>query len=584
MIRFVSSRSWIIAVVLGCSPADVAPPIPSSSVPVTCPQVVQGKGFYGRPFPDDARLVDGRASYEGFPRREVALVDNVLDVAERHAGWSPYSTLYVPFDAPLDVDALPDLASSIADDSSVRLAPEGGGPAVPLHVRVFSEPTSLLPANTLAVRPAWGRGMRPGGRYILTIASEVGCSGDASVRIPITTAPVVDPLRDMVTVARARLPSGNALGTDWIEIGSQATGVRTYVGILSIPRWQSGEVPYATEGGDIALDNEGMPLIDGFDEVPVAFVHPDGLPPPDGFPVVVHLNGTGGSFDLAFVFGERLAQRGIATVGIDLPLHGVRGAGPAFEQVVNIDNPLASLMTLLQGAADQVWLVDLLAREGARIETPGGPVLLDRDQIGFQGHSQGGIHGALAAAHFDGNAAAVMLSGAGGGTFQGALFNESSVDVSALVGLVFQFVEGEELDDFHPLASVIQHAADPADPLHTAPYWFAEGGVQTNPLSAVLVTLGTDDTFTPALTTQAMAHAGGMPVVRGSFRIPADEVFPPQVDTLPVADNVMAFDGTPVTAGVVQYPGGDHFVGLDDVERWVTFFETALVDGRARIP
>ncbi|MEN0068578.1 MAG: hypothetical protein AAGA48_41055 [Myxococcota bacterium] len=569
----------LIFALTGCDRATL-----EADPPALCEAIVEdGEGFFEHPFPHDNRLVDGRASYADFPQRDVSLVNNVVEVAERSFGWSGYGTLYVPFDAPIDTDRLPDLAGSLGPDSPVQLVPvdPAEGSAVPVHVRWFDAPTSLLPANTLAVRPAWGRGMRPGVAYELRLSPTIGCTSPDSdgVTIPLTIAPNTDLLRDMVTVARAELADASRLGDEFTAITPPFEGTLAFRGRLTIPRWQQGTVPYATEGGDIALDASGLPIVDGYDEVDVAFVHPNKEPPAGGWPVLIHLNGTGGSYVLTYLFGGTLAQGDIAAIGIDLPLHGERGVGPAFEAVVNLDNPLASVMSLLQGAADQVWLADRIA-SGVAIDTPLGPVPLDPTRIGFQGHSQGGIHGALAAAHWDGKVKAAMFSGTGGGTFQGALFNESTgIDVAGLVGLLFDFVEGETLDDFHPLASLIQHAADQADPLNTAPFWFAEAGLQDRPLPAALVTLGTADPFTPPLTTQAMAHAAGVPVAFGDYRIPADQVFPPVIDSIPVEEpNAMGFDGSAVTGGIVQYVDGDHGVGLDDVSRWTAFFETALLE------
>lgn len=555
------------------------------------PQVTEGDDFFSRPFPDDARLVDGLASYAGLPQRNVTLVGDVVAIAERNAGWSPNGTLYVPFDGPITA-ALPDLAGTLEPDSLVRLAPidPDDGEAIPLRIRVFDEETSLLPAHTLAVRPAWGRGMRPGVRYALTLAEEVGCSADGEpIVVPITAAPVTDPLAKLIEEVRALVPPAGAegarFGDQWTEVVPLWPNSRAWSGRLVIPRWQSGEVPYATDGGDILFDDGGRPVLDGYDEVPVALTLPAGEPPPGGWPVLLHLNGTGGSHELTYSFGGAIALLGIASVGIDLPLHGERGAGAGFETVINYGNPLSSVTSFLQGAADQVWLVELLARPGAFVPLPEGDVPLDPTRIGYQGHSHGGIVGALAAAHFDGKVKAAMLSGSGGGTFLGALLNEGGVvDVAALVDAIFEFEDDEALDDFHPIASLVQHAADPVDPLNLAAGWFAEPTLQRRPLPAMLLTLGEADTFTPPLTTQAMAHAGSVPIVRGDYRIAADALFPPPVDELPVSGNTVGFDGTPVTAGLVQYVGGTHGVGLLDSDRWTTFFRSALVDDAPRIP
>ncbi len=516
-------------------------------------------------------------------------MDRFAAVAERQAGWSPYTTIYLPFAEPLDTAALPATPAAAASaDSLLRLvdvdpsSPERGR-RVPLRWRYVDGPTSMLAPHTLAVRPRWGDGMRAGTAYVLTIDGSLACTADGGpVRLPITTSDVPSTLAGMIAVAREALPAGPVLGRDFVVRG--VTGGTELVGRLDLPRWQSGEVPYLAEGGDIARDEAGRPLIDGFDDVPIGVMVPPGDPPAAGWPVVVYLNGTGSTYDGLFDggFGARWASLGLASVAIDLPLHGERGVGqdPSLT-FVNINNPVASVHSTLQGAADQVWLVDLLARPGALVEVGDTRIPLDPSRIAYFGHSQGGITGALAAGHFDGKVSAAMLSGTGGGVMLGALLNESGFDYAAVVASLLGFADGEELDEFHPVSTLIQHAGDATDPLYTAPHWFARPGLQQRPLPAMFLSLGTADRNTAPISTHAMATAAGLPVARPVvYRGPSDAVQDPPPARLPLQGNLTAFDGTPVTAGLVQYRDGAHGVVIrEDFGRVERFFVSALVDG-----
>ncbi|MBX2800830.1 MAG: hypothetical protein KTR31_24325 [Myxococcales bacterium] len=581
------------ALLVGCSgTAEDVGPVCSGAV------LRDGDTTFSRPFPSDDLRVDGRPSYAGFPRSELPLVQSFLSAAERHTGWSPYGTLYLPLQGPVDTELLPaSRADSIEADSLLQLVDvTEGSPTfeqpLPIGWRMFEDLTSMLLPHTLAVRPMWGRGLRPDTTYELRVDPRVACGPGRTptddrfgVIVRITTGSPTDLLGDMVSVARGQLPASLQIGGGFAPVEIEVEGGTPYVGSIQIPRWQEGDKPYTSEGGDVRFE-DGLPVIDGFDEVPIALVVPDGTPPAQGWSAVLFMDGTGSTHEnlLDSGIGAALAEAGMVSLSIDLPLHGARGVGQdPTTTFVNINNPIASVMSSLQGAADQVYLADLLSRPGASLTTPDGPVPIRADRVGYLGHSQGGITGALAAGYFDGSVQAMMLSGTGGGVLRGALLNQAGVDVRGLLATLFGFVDGEELDDYHPIGTVIQHAADHTDPLHVAPHWFAEAGTQSAPLPAVFLSQGLDDDLTPPVTTQAMAHAGGVAIAgEVAYEIAADRVFPPDTAAYPISGNAVAFDGADVTAGLVQYPRGGHFVAFrTDFDRVAAFLASALLDGRA---
>lgn len=141
------------------------------------------------------------------------------------------------------------------------------------------------------------------------------------------------------------------------------------------------------------------------------------------------------------------------------------------------------------------------------------------------------------------------------------------------------------MDSFHPALSIIQMLVDATDPVNYSPYWLAPatGGTPKH----VFVTEGTEDHASPAAGTNAMAAAGGVPLIR-----PVALASPPhalrglaEVD-LPVQDNVLTPAGQRRTAGLRQWDGGDHWVAEEDalaMDIWATFLRTLATSQTATI-
>lgn len=67
----------------------------------------------------------------------------------------------------------------------------------------------------------------------------------------------------------------------------------------------------------------GEPAVQGENDIYFNLVLPSGTPPPDGWPVAIFGHGANGSKDLRlFLFAAEMAERGIATIGINAVGHG----------------------------------------------------------------------------------------------------------------------------------------------------------------------------------------------------------------------------------------------------------------------
>ena len=380
------------------------------------------------------------------------------------------------------------------------------------------------------------------------------------------------------------------------ELGSLNVGQDAFTLVrctVELPQFQSGTPPYEGLGsGEVLTDVQRR------ESVVFHLCLPRTPAPADGFPVVLYAHGTGGDSLSAVLSGvpasggdglaASLARAGLATVALELGLHGSRNprgpeANPA-NYVYNWRNPVASRDNVLQAAIDlmsAVRLIGTLAAQPALLPGEGAAARLDPERLVFLGHSQGAQGGALLLATepaLRGGA----LTGAGGG-FAISLFQKKKpVDLATRITDALRFAPGD-LDLFHPLVDLIQSVAEPADPLVYGPSFFLEP--RSGKPRSVLIIEGGRDEHSPPATTDALAAAAGIPLVGAEAeQIPVLELAGlPVVRSLPVAGNVA---GGQATAGLLRYPAGDHFVATSDPEarrRLVEFLASLADDGIGRI-
>jgi len=176
----------------------------------------------------------------------------------------------------------------------------------------------------------------------------------------------------------------------------------------------------------------------------------------------------------------------------------------------------------------------------------------------------------------------VFISAMGGGLVYTIIDRKAPVDIEKLVRLGIGETD-EPLTIFHPAVGLAQLLAEVVDPLNYARPWFltAEPGEGTS----VLACAGFLDPYTPTVTVDGLAVAGGLPpVVPLEWGIPEMGWVDLELQTMPYAGNVVASDGEQVTAGLITRGNLGHFVIEDcyyTASTAADFLATGLATGGA---
>jgi len=199
-------------------------------------------------------------------------------------------------------------------------------------------------------------------------------------------------------------------------------------------------------------------------------------------PVAIIQHGIGSNRTNIVALAEKLAQNGIATVAIDLPLHGLNESSNTFISVTGERNfgaltsgrqSSAAFLNVasLEVARDNTrqGIADLLALEEliGNMSLVSGPVTLtfDTDKIYFVGHSLGGIVGTTYLANSD-RVKAATLAMAGGGIAK-LLDASGAFGATISAGLAAQDVN-EGTKTYEDFLVLTQTVVDSADPLNSA--------------------------------------------------------------------------------------------------------------------
>ncbi len=368
-----------------------------------------------------------------------------------------------------------------------------------------------------------------------------------------------------------------------------------YDGVITLARFQAGEPPYDRfDGSSGGFVYDGPELVDGMGASPtvqaeeqVAFVLtvPKREMPADGWPVVINGHGTGG--DLQSGLGRRagseafhITAAGAAMLAISEPLHlGRDGYREGQENVLtfNFFNPLAGRDNWRQSALEKVQLVTAVGDLDFIEATD--QVRFNDQQIGYFGHSQGGIVGGQFVP-MEIRLRGALLSGAGGG------FASSMVEkvdpppaIADILRLVLGMPDDEDIDLFHPVPAILQTFVDAADPLNYGARW--QETQRATPRHLV-VTSGLQDSFTPRRNHAAMAGAFHLPLAEPVFDLP------PAIDLLGigtvgerVSGNQQSDAGEPETVCMVQFETDGHFAVFENPigQRLFSEYFTSLFQG-----
>ncbi len=570
--------------------------------------------FYDIPYPNDVRTdADGTVSLTGHPSTGSIVSDYLAVIDQRQVGFGANSAIFQRFDGLLTEASLPQTPEeSLQENASVYLVnidtqSSRFGERAPLQMQFKSGQVDMIPSNHLAVLPYPGYPLAEDSTYAFVVTDRVlsasgepisvsedfssvlsGASGNT--KIDQVYAPFLEWLdassidsRDSVVSAavfttqditgvlrKARQVVHTLPDPVWqnITVASSSGPYTLFDGEVEIANFQQGVVPYELmeNGGNIALDTSGIPVISRMETIRFSMTVPDGDTPANGWPVVIYSHGTGGnyhSFEENSI-AQWLSEQGIAAISTDQVLHSPRvpdGSDPSL-LFFNIFNPLSARNNPLQGAVDNFELVRL-----AKVLSFSDPdptsrnIYFDPQNIMFLGHSQGGLVGVPFAA-FEPDIKAMVFSGTGGFLTSSLLEKTSPIDIPTLVATVLNI---RQIDEYHPFIALAQAWFDRADAINYAQYFLRGDNSPKN----VFLLAGLVDTFTPASTTYALTRALGVDQVEPVFdRVPYLELQGAKRLQAPVLANYQG-----ATAVMRQFPAsnGDdgHFVLFNDYKAGV---------------
>ncbi len=587
-------------------------------------------GLTATPWPTDRlRAEDGSLDLSGFPNpADVDMLEAYLAYAtDTLRGYGTNGSVYFELDGPVDMASLPDPQTALdwPQATALLVNVQAGTPRygeqLPLLFDWYDgDDDPYQEANTLSMRAVFGFPMAEASTYcaILTRAVLDGDGRHLTPSVAFTSAladegslaPLVAWLPDSylyeediaaatcfttgvptaeLQVVREFLHTQSAPVIEEVEyFGTVDGSFHEFQGIYTAPNFQAGTKPYEFEGGQLEFDADGDPVIHEQEAIRFLLMVPTAYQMPDeGWPIVLYAHGTGGDFVSCKTgilnVASDILKEGVAMVCIDQPLHGVRGNENWQVDFLsfNFANPYSGRMSFRQAAIDIMSLARMVAADSFDLDAGttafDEDVRIDPEEIHFFGHSHGGLSGAIAFG-IEPELRSGVISGAGGILIETILrrsdFELGGLGIKDFVELLFE-VPTDELDTFHPTLTLVQMLVDATDPINYAPYWLVPR--EGNTAKHVFVTEGIADEATPYVTTNALAAAARVPLIKPVVEPSlAHQLRGLDELKLPVGNNITTPDGETRTAGLKQW-SGDHFVAFTVTEArnlWRGFFRS----------
>jgi hypothetical protein len=630
--------------------------------------------FYSQPFPLDTRLnSSGAPDYSGFPLGGNATVGNMVPIASGRKGFSTLAVAYFQFTGPL---AALDPTTVVPAKTSSNILLIDVDPVSPDRGKLFPTVASTLPedpytaANVVSVAAQPGFVLFPNRKYAFVIRREQrDAHGDlltvnptlallaqgtapstsngpavAALYVPLfdtlktvgvapndvaaatvfTTGDEVGVTADMSTQLLAKYPAtiSNLTVTNvGGDAGSTYPRICELQGTVSLPQFQVGTPPFATDGGTFDIGSDGLPVMQRMAAVPMAISIPTTGPMPTaGYPLVLFFHGSGGVStqfidrgpilvpDGGEVPGQGpayvLAPFGFAMAGAALPENPERVPGATETEYLQISNLASLLGNFRQGIIEQrMFLLALskltiepgtLAGTCPKVDVPAGQqVHFDPSNFYSQGQSMGGMYANLITA-VEPSFRAEVPSGAGGFwtyfIFQSAFVPNANGLLNLALG-----VQNETLTFMHPALSLIETGWEAVDPIVSVPR------VSRNPLPGtkprpIYEPVGQNDSYFSNDVYNAVALAYGHrevgSVIWPSMQTVLTEVGLNGITPYPAKNDVSSLDGGAYTGVVAQYDadsvtGDGHYIfaQLDAVKyQYGCFLGTMLATGKATVP
>ena len=490
----------------------------SSVVPLMLPD--RPAGFFSFPWPNDTRLAaDGSVSLTGLPAPGTTgvFLDFLLGTtAALTQGFGLNSAAYLQTSEAIDPASLPGPSDSLADGAEVMLVnlDDPAGPRSPILVdfKDASAATGFRPANLLAALPYPGHPLAEETRYALLVFDGVL---DAT-GVPIGAAPLLSELdepfgpgtpvpeaewnalrqqRDdviayvgahtthaaadlraftvfttqnatreleAIAAAIAALPTPALTSRTQFNICAAGATRGTLRAMVGLPKWQQGVLPYAFNGGAIIVGEDGLAVQQATEMARIEITYPCGAAPAEGWPILLFMDGTGGS-----ARSRNIPYLGNAAldfaVGSIAPLYSGDRMIPNQEAETlffNLANPLAARTNQIQQASEMIVLRRVMQDLVLSAQEVGGsdPATTRNDRVLIAGHSQG----ALTVPHaisVDPQMGAAFISSGGGGLYH-TILNRG--DTRPFVETLLGFGAGE-LDLFHPTIQALQSVIEVGD-------------------------------------------------------------------------------------------------------------------------
>jgi len=537
--------------------------------------VTTAEHFYDLPFPSDVRTTPGGApDWTGFPRPSSHNLDGLLARAAQRKGHSVVTTAYFRLDGSLHpLDGKTPMPGST--QSPVLLVDVHSGVLYPTVAETLGNersPSIYLPHPLLAVAPAPGVVLPAKRTFAYVVRRELGGSGhplavDARFATlarglnpggtrGAATLRSLTPLwaaLDALHVDRASIAGATVFGTDdqVAELGAltDATTARYSTEITprgvegiptsrycpigasakAMPQFRRGAAPFDTEG-QFQTDAGGDPIQQGAQNVPLTISIPSTPMPPGGYPVVLYLHGSGGTSRQALDRGPTgpdgqpvagrgpawvYARKGIAVIGVALPLNPERAPGASSHAYLPLGNLAAYPDHFRQGAIELRLLVKAL--HGLRVNSvapcsgptvPTGGIKFDAENVYLHGQSHGSAFAYMVGA-LEPKINGAILSGAGG--------DWPLVATLVKVGGIFStkellgqfFLSSPDLSGrLHPALALISAAWEVSEPLVYAPR-LAERPLPGRAARSFFLPVGAGDSDFPEPVYDAMALALG---------------------------------------------------------------------------
>lgn len=416
-----------------------------------------------------------------------------------------------------------------------------------------------------------------------------------SVRIAtvFTTASVRDVVEAIGSDRRAAPPPRQAAPFTLEKKGDGADKRARFVGRYEAPEYRRAKPTAGTGTFDVGAD--GRPVIQKTTALEAYLSFSDATRSGPR-PIVVFGHGLGGDKDGVWGTAERLAQLGVAVVGIDAPEHGSRSDPPTkdgksdlFQSVTGFfaANPETKQFDMervrdnfRQMGSDQLELVRFLQTLGTLdllpLGAPDGIPDLDTSRILYLGHSFGSVLGPLVGALSPEIVAACWNVGGSG---LATLIRDSGL-FSLLVDAFRP--PGTPKADVAKFFAIAQAILDPGDPGNFARFTTLEPlpGVLAWRPKDVLLQEVQGDTIVPNTSTEILARALGLPLAGvATHPVPGAPLI-----GYPVRANLPSG----ATGALVQFETADgeaathgELIFTEAARRqYVEFFRTAL-EGRA---